>query len=171
MRRSQNPPRGVSGFRLRQEHSASKIEIGDKFVCYMTKLGRWIGILEVMSTRFRDSTPLFLQHEDLFVLRFKVKPVVWLPKEKAIPIRDDRVWSALSFTKEHSKGGHRWTAAVRSSLRPTDDADGEFLEKFMLAQAKKVRHLTLTKANIKSSSGSKVRTQRVVSSCGCAHRC
>jgi hypothetical protein len=129
--------RGVSGFRLRQEHSASKIEIGDKFVCYMTKLGRWIGVLEVTSTHFRDSTPLFLEHEDPFVLRFKVKPVVWLPKENALPIREDRVWTKLSFTKGLDKGGHRWTAAVRSSLRLMDNADGEFLEKFMLAQAKK----------------------------------
>ena len=41
--------RTVSGFRLRHQNAASRVKVGDKFVCYMTKLSRWIGILEVQS--------------------------------------------------------------------------------------------------------------------------
>jgi hypothetical protein len=35
----------VSGFRSSQHTTARKIRPGDKLICYMTKLSRWIGIL------------------------------------------------------------------------------------------------------------------------------
>jgi hypothetical protein len=57
----------------------------------MVKLGRWIGILEVTSEYFRDDKPIFYSANDPFIIRFRVKPIAWLPKEKAIPIRDERV--------------------------------------------------------------------------------
>jgi predicted RNA-binding protein len=90
----------ISGFRLRQEGAASRVEVGDKLICYMVKLSRWVGILEVTSTYFKDSSPLFHNSNDPYIIRFEVKPVVWLPKEKSIPIHDDRVWNKLSFTKK-----------------------------------------------------------------------
>ena len=31
----------ISGFRLRQENATSRVKIGDKLICYMTKLSRW----------------------------------------------------------------------------------------------------------------------------------
>ena len=46
--------RSISGFRARQVNAASRIQAGDKLVCYMTKLSRWIGILEVISDHFTD---------------------------------------------------------------------------------------------------------------------
>ncbi len=50
--------REVSGFRARQENMASRIKVGDRLICYMTKLGRWIGVLEVASDYFKDDTPI-----------------------------------------------------------------------------------------------------------------
>ncbi len=41
-------PRDVSGFRERQYIQATKIKPGDKLICYLTKLSRWIGALEVI---------------------------------------------------------------------------------------------------------------------------
>jgi hypothetical protein len=37
--------RTVSGFRVSQKNIAGKIGPGDKFICYMTRLSRWVGIL------------------------------------------------------------------------------------------------------------------------------
>jgi len=34
-----------------------------------------------------------------FVIRFHVKPLVWLEVEKSIPIHDDTIWNRLSFTR------------------------------------------------------------------------
>jgi len=127
--------RDISGFRLRHQKAASRIAVGDKFICYMTQLSRWVGVLEVMSKWFRDDTPLYYETNDPFVIRFKVKPLAWLPKEKAIPIRDERVWRRLSFTRDYARHYPYWTGKLRTSLIQLDEEDGRFLEQFILAQA------------------------------------
>jgi len=44
--------RNVSGFWIRKRNVARHVKPGDKFVCYMTKLSRWIGLLEVLEGPF-----------------------------------------------------------------------------------------------------------------------
>jgi predicted RNA-binding protein len=124
----------ISGFRPRQENAASKLQVGDKLLCYVTKLGRWVGILEVVSKYFRDDSPIFYASNDPFVIRFKVRPLVWLSKEKAVPIKEDIVWNALSFTKGVEKNSPVWTGKLRNSLNSLSNADGAFLEKLLLGQ-------------------------------------
>lgn len=126
--------RTISGFRTRQRNVASKIKPGDKLVCYLTKLSRWVGVLEVESESFENSDPIFYGQNDPFVIRFKVKPVVWLPKEKAIPIRDSSVWDVLSFTKDIEKNSSAWTGKLRSSLNQLEHHDGQHLERLLIKQ-------------------------------------
>jgi hypothetical protein len=128
-------PRDVSGFRFRQRATAERVKAGDVFVCYLTRLSRWFGLLEVVSGPFIDSTPIFVPESDPFVVRFHVRPLVWLDVEKALPIHDDAIWSRLSFTRDLDKGSLAWTGKVRSSLVRLDDRDGEFLAKELRAQA------------------------------------
>ena len=109
----------VSGFRRRQRPAASRIRRGDIFVCYLTKLSRWIGLLEVEAGPYEDSSPLFYPEDDPFVVRFRVNPVVWLPVEKAVPIREDQLWERLSFTRGQQKKSSRWVAKVRSGCVPS----------------------------------------------------
>jgi hypothetical protein len=130
-----NSSRDISGFRQRQENSAKRVNIGDKFICYVTKLSRWFGILEVTSQYFMDSTPIFYAANDPFIVRFRVKEIVWLPVEKGIPIRDPRVWQTLSFTKNLIDESIAWTGKVRNSLNRLEDNDGKFLEEFILRQS------------------------------------
>ncbi len=127
-------PQDISGFRKRQRKAAEKIQIGDKFLCYVTRISRWIGILEVVSDLFEDSTPRFYEKDDPFVMRFKVKPVVWLPYELAVPIHEDKVWTVLSFTKDHDKHSTTWTGVVRVSLREIAEDDGKLIENHLLYQ-------------------------------------
>lgn len=126
----------ISGFRARQEKAASRIKVGDKLICYMTKLSRWIGVLEITSNYFQDNSPIFYPVDDPFVIRFNVKPLVWLPKEKALPIRADRIWNNLSFVKGYEIRSSFWTGKLRNSLNPLDDKDGKFLEQALIAQLK-----------------------------------
>ena len=121
----------VSGFRERYANQASKVKIGDKFLCYMTGLSRWIGVLEVTSEYFMDTEPRTDDQDDPYVIRFRVNPVVLMPKEKAIPIKDDRVWNRLSFTKDHGKTSSCWTGKFRSTLNTIEDSDGNFLEQLL----------------------------------------
>jgi predicted RNA-binding protein len=124
----------ISGFRVRQINAANRIKVGDKLICYMTKLSRWVGVFEVTSKYFQDVTPIFYPSDDPFVIRFKVKPLAWLPKEKALPIRESRIWDNLSFTKGYDINSSFWTGKLRNSLNPLDEKDGKFLEQAILKQ-------------------------------------
>jgi hypothetical protein len=126
--------RTVSGFNERQQGLVQNVRVGDKLVCYLTKLSRWVGVLEVTSAPFVDNTPIFYPEDDPYVVRFRVRPEAWLPVEKAIPIHEDHVWEGLSFTRGQDKKSSRWTGRVRKSLMPLDDADGALLEAAIWAQ-------------------------------------
>ena len=118
----------VSGFRQRHHAVAKRVKPGDKLVCYMTKLSRWTGILEVLNGPYIEDKPLFLPENDPFVVRFRVKLVVWLPVEKCIPIHEDNIWDSLSFTRGQNKNSSTWTGKLRGSLVRLADEDGSFLE-------------------------------------------
>lgn len=124
----------VSGFRSRQQNAANRLKTGDKLVCYLTKLSRWMGLLEVVSGPYLDKTPLFTPDPDPFIVRVKVSNVAWLDIEKAIPIHEDHIWNSLSFTRGHNKNAATWTGKVRVSLSQLDDSDGKLLEKVILEQ-------------------------------------
>lgn len=130
--------RTVSGFRVSQEQQAKRVQVGDIFVCYMTKLSRWVGLLEVQSECFIDTTPIY-SSDDPYIVRFRVRPLVWLPRDLAVPIREPRVWNTLSFTRGRDKNLSRWTGTVRNSLRILSEADGQFLADLLLEQAR-VQH-------------------------------
>lgn len=129
--------RCVAGFRVDQRKAADRVKIGDKLICYMTKLCRWIGVFEVESECFSDNSAIFEPQDDPYTLRFKVRPLAWLPKEKTVPMHEDRVWNYLSFTKKVDKKSSNWTGPIRRSLNRIDDEDGRFLEDFILAQSDK----------------------------------
>jgi hypothetical protein len=126
--------RDVSGFSKHQLAWARRVQRGDRFVCYMTKLSRWVGVLEVLSECYPDDTPLFYPEGDPYVIRFKLRPVVWLQKDQTIPIREKHIWDRLSFTKGVAQNSPTWTGKVRISLNKLSDEDGQFLQDQLLAQ-------------------------------------
>jgi hypothetical protein len=142
--------RDVSGFRIRHRKAAERVKRGDALVCYLTRLSRWIGLLEVASDPFEDKTPLFVEGEDPFVVRFKVKPTVWLPPERGIPIHEKSVWNQLSFTKAHQPDSTTWTGAVRTSLARLTDDDATFLDGLLRAQAANPREYSLDAAEARA---------------------
>jgi hypothetical protein len=127
--------RDISGFRFRHKGMAEKIKKGDVFVCYLTRLSRWFGLLEMSEGPFIDSTPIFVLENDPFVVRFRVRPVLWLNIDAGLPIHDDTIWAGLSFTRGLEKGSLAWTGKVRGSLVRLDDRDGAFLAEKLKAQA------------------------------------
>lgn len=125
--------RTVSGFRETQRGMADRVRPGDIFVCYMVKMSRWIGILEVVEGPFVDRTPLFLPEDDPFVVRFKVEPKAWHSLEHTIPIHDEDVFSRLTFTRDVEERGY-WLGPLRRSLQTLVDEDGLFLNQLLLNQ-------------------------------------
>jgi hypothetical protein len=100
------------------------VKPGDILLCYLVKLSRWCGSLEVKSDAFEDSTPIFADENDPFPIRFKVTPQVMLDFEHAIPI--ENLWSELSFTNQLRFGSVGWAQAakLRQSLISISNEDG-----------------------------------------------
>jgi hypothetical protein len=128
----------VSGFRQRHHRVAEKIKPGDIFVCYLIGLARWFGLLEVIDGPYIDKTPLFELKDDPFIIRFKVRTIIWLDIDKALPIHADQIWNALSFTRTLEKGSKKWVGKVRSSLVSLGDKDGKFLADNLTAQSRQL---------------------------------
>lgn len=124
----------VSGFRERHRNAAERVNIGDRLICYVTRLSRWAGVLEVCDGPYEDSTPIFYAEEDPFTVRFKVKPLIWLELEQAIPIYEAQLWNELSFTKGQSQGSSSWTGKIRTSLAQIDDVDADLIESALKQQ-------------------------------------
>ena len=149
--------RRVSGFRLRHRGIAARVKTGDKFVCYMTKLSRWIGILEVIDGPYIDQTPIYASENDPFVVRFHVNASAWLPVDKAIPIHEDRVWNELTFTRGQSKTSSTWTGRLRGSLVQLADSDGRFLESLIRNQLTGGESYPVDDAEFRRLAGHRVR--------------
>jgi predicted RNA-binding protein len=129
--------RSVVGVRHRARNVASTVKPGDRLVCYLTRLSRWIGILEVVGESYEDSSPLFTDQDDPFVIRMKVRPIVFLDLLKSVPIHDNTVWNALSFTKSLSRESSVWTGKLRASLNSLSKEDGSYLEQLLISQSAK----------------------------------
>jgi hypothetical protein len=122
--------RMISGFRETQKRMAEKVCPGDKLICYMVGMSRWIGVLDVVEGPFIDRTPLFVPDDDPFIVRFKVKAAVWLPARQTVPIRHPDVFSRLSFTRDVKPDGY-WLGPFRRSLCEMEEEDGLFLDTFL----------------------------------------
>lgn len=115
----------VSGFTIRQRSHAQRIKPGDIFLCYLVRLSRWCGVLEVVSESYHDNVPIF-KSPDPYEIRFKVKPILTLEHEYSIPMLEDEIWNSFSWTKNIEKG-RSWGNHFRASLREISDIDGSFL--------------------------------------------
>jgi predicted RNA-binding protein len=119
----------VSGFREGRWSTVQKIKVGDYLICYLTGLSRFIGVLEVVGNAYRDSSPIW-EGED-FPCRLKVKPVLTLPLENAVPVRE--VADKLSFASLFETNSNRWTGHFRGSPAKWKVADGEAVLATLLA--------------------------------------
>lgn len=133
--------RTVTGFK--EQRNIEEVRPGsDVFVCYLTRLSRWFGILDVESGPYRDGSPIFADGRPLFTpspdssasahekytARFKVKPDVVLDEpEYAVPIYEPGVWDKLSFTRGQQREDAGWKGFLRGNLKSLAAGDGSLL--------------------------------------------
>jgi len=110
----------ISGFRESRWKTVQKIKKGDYLVCYLTGVSRFIGILEVTATAFKDTSPVWSDED--FPCRLKVKPIVELIPETAIPVHELK--DNLGFF-QNLKSPHAWTGQFRGSPAKWKDSDGD----------------------------------------------
>ncbi len=149
----------VTGFRERQRRLALKrVKHGDIFICYLTRLSRWCGLLQVESDLYHDDSPIFAD-PDPFIVRFRVKPIVVLNPEVAIPIHDHKLWNALTITRQYDLRSTHWTGFFRSSLNKFEESDGTHLMQLLKGQNVNPKNYPLTKKDKRHLSfKTKVRT-------------
>lgn len=113
----------ISGFRESRWGHAKKIQKGDYLLCYVAKVKRWVGVLEVTSKApFKDEKPIW--KDDVFPCRVEVKPVVLLDLETAVPIEETKEALSVFTTAKPGASPRGWIAFQASPDRWTQ-ADGE----------------------------------------------
>lgn len=110
----------VSGFRESRWKTVQRIRPGDYLLCYLTGVSRFIGVLEVTSKPYKDTTLIWGDYD--FPCRMKVETVVMLTPETAVPIHDLR--DELSIF-QNLKSPHAWTGRLRGSPSKWKVADGK----------------------------------------------
>jgi len=112
----------VSGFRESRWTTVQKIKDGDIFLCYLTGLSRFVGLLEVTGKPFKDDIQIW--SDQVFPCRLPVKPLLELDPEYGVPVYDFK--ETLScFLKSDSRNA--WTGAFRGSPSKWSKSDGDIV--------------------------------------------
>lgn len=122
----------ISGFRESRWKTVQSIKPGDYLLCYLTRVSRFIGVLEVVSEPYRDTTPIW--KDEAFPCRLKMKIVVGLTPETAVPV--ESLKDTLSVLKNFDEG-YAWTGHFRGSPSKWTAKDGEAVVQALLAAQSK----------------------------------
>ena len=120
----------VTGFREKNRKRAAKIRRGDIFLCYLTGVKRWVGLLEITGDMYEDASPIWA--EEVFPVRFAAKPLVMLKAEHGVPMEDFK--GELSFYPANAAPGS-WSGLVRGSPTKYAKADGDVIAAAIQAAA------------------------------------
>src|SRR6266704_5278999 len=110
----------ISGFRESRWNMVQQMKLGDYLICYLTGISRWIGVLEVVSEPFQDTTPIW--KDDEFPCRVQVRSLATLTPETAVPVFELR--DQLSLFQD-LKNPNAWTGHFRGSPARWKAADGQ----------------------------------------------
>lgn len=108
----------VMGFTERKATMAARLRVGDRLLCYLSKVSAFVGILEVTGASFHDSSPIW--SDGLFPVRLPVRIATELSLAAAVPIRS--LAGKLSFLRQGDRSAG-WTIHVRSSPRRWSSED------------------------------------------------
>lgn len=92
---------------------------GDRLLCYLTGVSRFIGILEVTSEAFMDQAPIW--SDDEFPCRVRVRILISLEPETAVPVHELRE-ELSAFAGDNPRA---WTGRFRGSPSQWNASDGE----------------------------------------------
>lgn len=119
----------ISGFREGRRTTVERLKPGDYLLCYLVRVSRFIGVLEVVSEPFHATDPIW--EMDVFPCRVRVKPIITLAPENAVPIA--QLKDQLSFFDPEKPLA--WTGHVRGSPAKWLQPDGEVIMRVMQERA------------------------------------
>ena len=110
----------VYGFNQRYFVTALRTKPGDYFICYVAGVSRFVGVLEIVSPSYYDTTQIF--SFDIYPVRLKVKVVEALDLETAVPVKE--LSSQLSMF-QNLKTPSSWAMHFRNSLKQWKESDAK----------------------------------------------
>lgn len=127
------------GFRLigmkeRRRRQAMDVEVGDRIVFYLTRVGRFGGSVRITSDMFEDREPVWPGKPgspDPYPWRFETEPEVVLDEADWVPAEEvkDALEHVRKWPPEH------WKLAFQGQLRTVSDADADVLTERLRAAA------------------------------------
>ena len=126
----------VSGFRESRWKTVSKIKPGDYFLCYVTGISRWIGILEVTGAPYKDNKPMWTN--EVFPCRLPVKVVTKLDPKSAVPVKELRDNLSYFQNLSHPNG---WSGHFRGSPTKEKPEDAEVIIAAIEEAARNPKHI------------------------------
>jgi hypothetical protein len=78
----------VTGFSQKRWTTVQKIKPGDYMLCYLTRVSRWVGVLEVTGRPFFDEEPIW--SSQVYPSRVNVKVLLALAPEHGVPVLEMR---------------------------------------------------------------------------------
>lgn len=124
----------TSGYRESRWGTVQKMKVGDRLLCYLTGISRFVGVLEVISEPFKGTDKIWTS--DTFPARVGVKILVSVTPETAVPVQSLK--DKLSVFK-NLKNPNAWSGAFRGSPARWKDEDGKSIyEALMSAKANPV---------------------------------
>lgn len=127
----------VTGFRKSRWPIVQKIKPGDFFICYITRLGRFSGILKAISKPYQDENKARqIWKQDFFPSLIDVEPIFALDFFHSVP--KDEIISKLSIASS-------WGGYVRGSPVRIPYKDGELIRNILKKSNQEQREYPITK--------------------------
>lgn len=112
-----------AGFPERNKKSIMQMQTGDKIVYYVTKVSKFMAVVEVDGEYFYSEEVLWDDPYDLWPHRIKTKPIIFMEDiDDGVYIKD--IWDNLSFIKNKVK----WGSQVQGSFRKLSESDYYVIE-------------------------------------------
>ena len=123
----------ISGFRESRWTTVKRMKAGDYLLCYLIRVMRWVGVLEIIDKPFKSAEPQIWSRED-FPCRIKVKPIILLPPEEGVPLKSLK--DKLSYFKAMATP-NSWIGHFRGSPVKEKVEDAELIIKALKAAKEK----------------------------------
>ncbi len=117
----------VSGFKARRWNTVRQIKPGDYLLCYLMRVMRFIGLLEVTSQGYQDDSKIW--EDDIYPCRLKVNLVADLTPETAVPVLSLKNQLSIFQNQENPQS---WVGHFRGSPQRFSSADGEVIVQAIL---------------------------------------
>ena len=110
----------MSGFSEKRWTTVQKMKPGDYLLCYLTRVSRWVGVLEVVGEPFFDEKPIW--SSQVYPSRVPVRVVLALSPERGVPVLEMREELTVFRGLDNP---NRWQGPFRGSPARWKAADGE----------------------------------------------